>query len=75
MEYDVGKFTSFLDCGSVIIGAGWSTLTSSMVKNMISTPNHFHQKLYGAIFMRQIAGGGDNLAAASGIPASVVVVV
>ena len=67
--------TSLLECEGVITGVGWPTLTSSMVENMISTQNYFRQKLNGAIFKRQISGGGDNFAAASGIAAAVAVVV
>ena len=42
---------------------------------MIPTQIYFHQKLYGAIFKRRASGGGDKLAAESGIAATVVVVV
>ena len=59
VEYDVAGLTSLLECGGGITGVGWPTLTS-MVKNMISTQNCLHQKLNGAIFERQISGGGDS---------------
>ena len=75
VKYERAGLTSLLECEGGITGVGWPTLTSSMLENIISTQNYFRQKLNGAIFKRQISGGGDNFAAASGIAAAVAVVV